>query len=142
MIFDLTKLKTPMTALPQLKLLINLASIDGEVGEKERNYIFNIGRANGLAEVVVEPLFNTQHETIVPTHLDNDQKFNYIVSLVQLMKIDERLYKEEIKYCSLVAAKLGYSKDIIFDLMLHVSASMAETEVKALQELTKKYLTK
>ncbi len=131
-----------MTALPQLKLLINLASIDGEVGEKERNYIFNIGRANGLAEVVVEPLFNTHHETVVPTILDHDQKFNYIVSLVQLMKIDERLYKEEIKYCSQVASKLGYSKEIIFDLMLHVSASMAETELTALQELTKKYLTK
>lgn len=131
-----------MTALPQLKLLINLASIDGEVGEKERIYIFNIGRANGLAEVVVEPLFNTRHETIIPTDLNHDQKFNYIVSLVQLMKIDERLYKEEIKYCAQVAAKLGYSKEIIFDLMLHVSATMAETEVKALQELTKKYLTK
>lgn len=131
-----------MTVLPQLKLLINLASIDGEVGEKERNYIFNIGRANGLAEVVVEPLFYTSHETIVPTNLDSDQKFNYIVSLVQLMKIDERLYKEEIKYCSQVAAKLGYSKDIIFDLMLHVSVAMPETEVKALQELTKKYLMK
>jgi uncharacterized tellurite resistance protein B-like protein len=131
-----------MTALPQLKLLINLAGMDGEVGEKERNYIFNIGRANGLAEVVVEPLFNTHHETIIPTNLDSDQKFNYIVSLVQLMKIDGRLYKEEIKYCSRVAAKLGYTKEIIFDLMLHVSATMAETEVKALRELTKKYLTK
>ncbi len=131
-----------MTALPQLKLLINLARIDGEVGEKERNYIFNIGRANGLAEVAVEPLFEIYHETIVPTDLDSDQKFNYIVSLVQLMKIDERLYKEEIKYCSQVASKLGYSKEIIFDLMLHVSATMAEAEVKALQELTKRYLTR
>lgn len=131
-----------MTALPQLKLLINLARIDGEVGEKERTYIFNIGRANGLAEVVVEPLFEKQHEVIVPTNLNSDQKFNYIVSLVQLMKIDERLYKEEIKYCSQVAARLGYSKEVMFDLMLHVSESMAEAEVKALQELTKKYLTK
>lgn len=131
-----------MTALPQLKLLINLARIDGEVGEKERKYIFNIGRANGLAEVVVEPLFEKLHEIIVPTNLNNDQKFNYIVSLVQLMKIDERLYKEEIKYCSQVAAKLGYSKEVMFDLMLHVSEAMAEAEVKALQELTKKYLTK
>jgi uncharacterized tellurite resistance protein B-like protein len=131
-----------MTALPQLKLLINLAGIDGEVGEKERNYIFNIGRANGLAEVAVEPLFNANHETIIPSDLDNNQKFNYIVSLVQLMKIDERLYKEEIKYCSQVASKLGYSKEIIFDLMLHVRATMADAEVKTLQELTKKYLTK
>ena len=130
-----------MTALPQLKLLINLARIDGEVAEKERNFIFNIGRANGLAEVVVEPLFEKQHEVILPTTLSNDQKFNYIVSLVQLMKIDERLYKEEIKYCSQVAAKLGYSKDIMFDLMLHVSATMAEAEIKTLQEMTKKYLS-
>lgn len=125
----------------QLKLLINLARIDGEVAERERNYIYNIGRANGFAEVVVEPLFEKQHEVIIPAHLTPDQKFDYIVSLVQLMKIDERLYKEEIKYCSLVAAKLGYNKDVMFELMLNVkSATMQPDEMAALKSLTSKYL--
>lgn len=131
-----------MTHLTQLKLLINLAQIDGEVGEKERNYIFNIGRANGLAEIVVEPLFGSSHALIVPDNLNNAQKFDYIFSLVQLMKIDERLYQDEIRYCSKVAAKLGYDEAVMFDLMLHVRAVMEVNELDALKKLTEKYLSK
>lgn len=131
-----------MTHLAQLKLLINLAQIDGDVGDKERNYIFNIGRANGLAEVVVEPLFGQTHAMIIPDNLSNGQKFDYIFSLVQLMKIDERLYQDEIRYCSRVAAKLGYDDAVMFDLMLHVRAVMEANELDSLKQLTEKYLSK
>lgn len=127
-------------ALAQLKLLINLAQIDGEVGEKERNYIYNIGRANGVAEIVVEPLFAQRHDLIVPDNLKNNEKFDYIFSLVQLMKIDERLYKEEIRFCSKVAARLGYEEAVMFDLMLHVREAMEMNERDSLKKLTEKYL--
>lgn len=127
-------------ALPQLKLLINLARIDGGVGEKEEKYIYNIGAANGLPNETIRPLFSEKHELIVPTDLDDDQKFNYIFSLVQLMKIDERLYKEEIRYCSRVASKLGYNEAVMFDLMLHVRSVMQENEMEELRKLTARYL--
>src|SRR4051812_975249 len=107
-------------ALDQLKLLINLAFADGGVAEREEKFIYNIGAANGLSAESVQPLFNSSHEVIVPNDLTNDQRFNYIFSLVQLMKIDERLYKDEIRYCSQVASKLGYNEAVMFDLMLHV----------------------
>ena len=129
-------------AITQLKLLITLAQIDGEVGEKERNYIFNIGRANGLAEAVVEPLFSKSHELVIPDNLSKGEKFDYIFSLVQLMKIDERLYQDEIRYCSKVAAKLGYDEAVMFELMLHVRAIMEKNEMDALKKLTEKYLSK
>lgn len=129
-----------MSHIAQIKLLINLASIDGEIAEKERSYILNIAHANDIKPSEILPLFNHSHEVIIPGGLNDREKFNYIFSLVQLMKIDERLYREEIKYCSSVAAKLGYNEGVMFDLMLHVSSSMAEAEVQALEELTKKYL--
>ena len=128
--------------LHQIKSLINLASIDGEIAERERSYILNIGHANDIKPGEIIPLFTSTHEEIVPSDLSNDQRFKYIFSLVQLMKIDERMYREEIKYCSHVAARLGYKEQVMFDLMLHVSATMAEAEVKALEELTQKYLKK
>lgn len=125
----------------QMKLLINLARIDGEVAEKERSYIRTIGIANGLTTDRIEPLFEQRHELIVPTGLSVDQKFEYIFSLVQLMKIDERMYKEEILFCSKIAAKLGYNEEVMFDLMLHVrGAAMEEDEMAALKSLTAKYL--
>jgi hypothetical protein len=127
-------------ALPQLKLLINLAYIDGGVGEKEEKYIYNIGAANGIDAETIRPLLKSSHELIVPNDLNNDQKFNYIFSLVQLMKIDQRLYKDEIVYCSKVAAKLGYHDTVMFDLMLHVKEAMGPNELDDLKNLTAKYL--
>lgn len=130
-----------MPAIAQMKLLINLSQIDGVVADQERTYIQNIGRANGLSEEDVDRLFEQRHPLIVPGDLSEDDKFNYIFSLVQLMKIDERMYKEEILFCSKIAAKLGYDQQVMFDLMLHVrTAAMEKDEVMALQELTRKYL--
>ena len=58
------------------------------------------------------------------------------------MKIDERLYSEEIKYCAKVASKLGYNEQVLVDLMLHVKpTSMSTDDVSALRELTRKYLS-
>jgi uncharacterized tellurite resistance protein B-like protein len=134
-------LTSRMALLQQMKLLINLARIDGEVAERERSYIRNIGLANAFANADIEPLFEQRHDLIVPDDLTADQKFTYIFSLVQLMKIDERMYKEEIMFCSKIAAKLGYSQDVMFELMLHVrGASMAQDEMTALKKLTEKYL--
>src|SRR6478609_2553554 len=130
-----------MEKLSQIKLLINLARIDGEVAEKERAYIYTIGGANGISESVIKPLFSQDHEIIVPTKLTKDQKFDCIFSLVQLMKIDERLYKKEIQYCAKVTSKLGYSQNALFDLMLHVKATTASPdEVEALKKLITKHL--
>lgn len=128
--------------LHQIKSLINLARIDGEIAEREQSYILNIGHANDIKPSEILPLFNSDHREIIPEGLTDDQRFKYIFSLVQLMKIDERMYREEIKYCSHVAARLGYNEHVLFDLMLNVSATMAEAEVKALEDMTKKYLTK
>lgn len=127
-------------ALAQLKLLINLARVDGKVVEKERDYISNIGKANGIAADQIDPLFAVEHDLIIPDNLSPEQRFDYIFSLIQLMKIDERLYKDEIRYCARVASKLGYDQAIIFDLMLHVREMMESHELDELRKLTAKHL--
>lgn len=129
-------------ALEQLKLLVNLARIDGDVAEKERKYIATIGLANNVSAEDISTLFDKNHELVVPANLSAEQRFSYIFSLVQLMKIDERLYKDEIQYCSKVASKLGYDETVMFELMLHVRSAMAAGEMQILRKLTEKYLSK
>jgi hypothetical protein len=130
-----------MPALTQMKLLINLAKIDGRVADREKNYIINIGRANGLYPDELNPMFDQPYESIVPDNLTAAEKFDYIFSLVQLMKIDERMYKEEIIFCANIASKLGYHKEVMFDLMLHVkSRKMSESEIASLMKMTEKHL--
>ena len=109
-----------MASIQQLKLLINLARVDGEVAEKERQYILNIGQANHLLVAEILPLFSSEHPMVVPQNLSEEQTFDYIFRLVQLMKIDEKIYKDEIKYCAKIAATLGYREEVMFELMLKV----------------------
>ena len=130
-----------MASIQQLKLLVNLARVDGEVAEKERQHIINIGQANHLLVAEILPLFSGDHPTEVPKNLSEEEKFDYIFKLVQLMKIDEKLYKEEIKYCAQVAATIGYREEVLFDLMLKVKTTvMGNEEMESLRKLTATYL--
>ena len=117
-----------MSALAQLKLLISLAQIDGKVAERERNFITNIGKSNDLLTDQIETLFDQRHALIVPADLTDDQKFEYLFSLVKLMKIDERMYKEEMLFCSKIAENLGYENQVMFELLLHVKAGAMEKD--------------
>lgn len=132
-----------MHPITQMKLLISLAQADGQVTEREKNYIINIGRANGIFPDQINPLFQREHEVIVPNDLNPNEKFDCIYSFVQLMKIDERMYQEEIRFCSTIAVKLGYDREVLFELMLHVKGTdMAASEKDKLKEFTSKFLTK
>jgi|SRR5688572_16525104 hypothetical protein len=130
-----------MSALNHLKLLISLAQIDGKVAERERNFIITIGKANDIGTDLIQPLFDQRHELVVPPDLTDDQKFEYLFSLVQLMKIDERMYKEEMLFCAKIAENLGYTKDVMFELLLHVTGRVMEKdEMINLKEVTQRFL--
>lgn len=130
-----------MRALDHMKLLINLAQVDGDIANRERNYIINIGKANGLFADQITPLLQQQHPIIIPNGLSVDEKFDCIYTLVQLMKIDERMYQEEIRFCSSIAVKLGYKQEVLFELMLRVkSYDLNENDMKRLKEVTASYL--
>lgn len=132
-----------MNDLARMKLLINLAKADGHVADKEKNHLINIGRANGIYPDEIYPLFTQKHDVLVPENLSDDQKFDLIFNLIQLMKLDERMYREEIAFCGQVAARLGYDKQVMFELLTHVkSRGMQPGEMNTLKEITQKFLNK
>jgi hypothetical protein len=130
-----------MNDLSRMKLLINLAKADGLVADKEKNYLINIGRANGIYPDEIYPLFTQNHEVLVPENLSDDQKFDLMLSLIKLMKLDERMYREEINFCGQVATRLGYNKQVMFELLARVrSGGMEATEVDALKRIIQNFL--
>ncbi|HTE34532.1 MAG TPA: hypothetical protein VK666_29340 [Chryseolinea sp.] len=130
-----------MLVLNQMKLLISLAQIDGVLAPKERNYITNIARANNIYPDQIEPLFEKTHHLVLPQDLTNDEKFNYLFSMVQLMKIDERMYKEELMFCRKMAEHLGYEPQALFELLLNVKTGpMSDQETDGLKQLVQQYL--
>lgn len=130
-----------MIVLEQLKLLVNLARKDGDMAPQERAYITSIGKAHGFPESAVETLFYGNHETFIANQLSNDQRFEYLFSLVRLMKLDEKLYQEEIKFCAATAARLGYRPDVMFELLTNVkSKEMDKAEIESLKKIASNYL--
>lgn len=130
-----------MRDLDEMKLLISLAQIDGIVAPRERNFIINIGHANNIAAEQIEPLFDKRHSLAIPENLSQDQKFSYLFNLVRLMKIDERMYKEELLFCTKIASGLGYEKEAMVELLLHVkSGGLPDEEMGDLKLKIQKYL--
>jgi uncharacterized tellurite resistance protein B-like protein len=130
-----------MIILEQLKMLVNLAMIDGSMAEKEKTFIKKIGVAHGFPESSVETLFYNQHELIMPDKLTADQKFNFALSLFQLMKLDEKLYQPEIKFCGSMMEKLGYKKEVVGEFMLSAKSEvMTADEIDSLKRKTASYL--
>lgn len=130
-----------MTAIEKVKLLVSLARIDGTIADREKKYITTIGLANGVSAKEMEEIVERRHEIIVPADLSDSGKFDCLFHLVQLMKIDERMYREELLFCSTIAEKLGYRKEVMFDLMLHVSPhAMDDAAKQKLETETRKYL--
>lgn len=106
-----------MDTSQQLKTLIELAKVDGELSEKERHYIISIGQANHLMVAEILALFNAQSDTVQNLVADGDKEA-LLFQLVKLMQIDEKVYKAEIRYCAQVAARLGFKEEAVFELML------------------------
>lgn len=132
---------TRAIALRKIKLLVSLAQIDGAVAKAEVQFIIRIGAAMGLKESDIEPLFERVHALVLPGDLSHEEKFDHLLLMVQVMKSDEKMFKEELLFCRKLAVHLGYTEQALFDLLLHATpAEMTESEVSTLRESINKYL--
>ncbi|HRI80572.1 MAG TPA: hypothetical protein PLR06_13650 [Cyclobacteriaceae bacterium] len=129
-----------MESIDKIKHLVNLAAVDGEVTEAEKQFILNIGVANHMLVPEILPLFTTTHPMIVFSDLTMDQKFEYILLLMQLVKIDAKLYREELLYCARIINKLGYREQVLFELLDRVSTEMTSSQLEDLRKKTDAYL--
>lgn len=126
-------------ALKKLKLLISLAQIDGAIAAEERQFVLNLGKANGLSERDVDELLDRFHALVVPEDLSDDERFVYLLSMVQLMKADDKMFKEELLFCKKMAEVLGYRSEVLVDMLLHVTADMSAEQEQRLKEKAKQH---
>lgn len=104
-------------SLANLKLLVNLAWVDGNITDIERQYIFHIGKANGVQEKMIEKLLNDPPHDVDFETLSDQEKNDILTSLVSLMKLDSKLFGPEIRYCTSIAEKMGFESDSIHKLL-------------------------
>ncbi len=100
----------------ELSLMIQLAISDNELAEREEKLIYSLGKLNGVSEEEIKHLIKNP-EPIGPVEaLSNDEKFQYLYMVIQMMKVDGQIFKSEIEFCRNLAEKLGFKKGVVGEL--------------------------
>ncbi|MBS1508797.1 MAG: TerB family tellurite resistance protein [Bacteroidetes bacterium] len=125
----------------QLNVLINLAASDNTVAEKEAKVIHMIAKANGISKDEVDAMMKKPQAIGDLSSLTEDQKFENLYHLIQLMKSDGQVFKSEIHFCEQVAEKLGYKKGVVAELSSRIYSDPTITsDRKLLMDRAHKFL--
>ena len=125
-----------------LNVLIQLAASDNQVAEKEAKLIQMIGISNGMSKEEIDTMMKNPSRPIGDlTLLTDDQKFEHLYHVVQLMKVDGQVFKSEIVFCEDIANRLGYKKGVIGELSSKIFSDPSITADRdMLKKKTQKYL--
>ena len=128
------------TIKAQLSTLIELAKIDGEFDGQEKLHILMLVRANGLSEIEIKDIVKNPVPMPDVNLLSSDDKFDYLFNIIQLMKIDQEVYKSEIHHCEKLAEKLGFKTKVVSAISSQVySDPSISADIDALKKAVKKY---
>lgn len=129
-----------MSIKSKLSVLVQLANIDDDFAGEEKDLIYMIGKANGVSEEEINAMVENPEPIPPLSTLTEDDRFEYLYHLVQLMKIDSQVYLSEIKFCEELAEKLGFKKNVIADLSAKIYSDPTITaNVTALKRAVKKH---
>lgn len=125
-------------------MLIQLALADNNMAESESSMIYMIGKANKIKEAEIDQMIDDHlHKNPVKVEfqvLTDEQRFEYLYNVVQLMKIDSEVYLSEIRYCEKMAEKLGYQKGVVKEISSKIYADPAITSDRSvLMEMASKF---
>jgi uncharacterized tellurite resistance protein B-like protein len=101
----------------QLNILIQLAEADKHFAKIEREMIFKIARERNFPEDSVNDLIKNPEPIDSLGALSNDQKFEYLMSAIEMIFADQNVFESEIIFCKNIAIKLGFKKNVIDYIM-------------------------
>ncbi len=130
-----------MDVSDQLSVLVHLSRIDQFVAPAESKLIHYIGALNGMSKHQIDAIID--HPKAIPSleGLTEDDRLDYLLNTVQLMKVDGRVFKSEIDFCEKIAMKLGYNPGVIAALSQYTYADPEISSSKSyLREVAKKHL--
>ena len=129
-----------MSIKSKLSVLVQLANIDDDFAGEEKDLIYMIGKANGVSEEEINAMVENPEPIPPLSTLTEDDRFEYLYHLVQLMKIDSQVYLSEIKFCEELAEKLGFKRNVIAELSARVYSDPTITsDVASLKRAVKKH---
>lgn len=119
----------------QLNILIQLAEADKHFAKSERELIFRIAKERKFPDEVVANLIKNPEPIESLGALSTDQKFEYLMSCIDLVFADQNVFESEVLFCKNIAIKLGFKKAIIdYFVENYQQKTKEELRVIALEE--------
>jgi len=115
----------------QLNILIQLAEADKHFAKIEREMIFKIAKDRNFPEHEVNELIKNPEPVDSLGALSPDQKFEYLMSSIELVFVDQNVFESEIIFCKNIAIKLGFKKGVI-DYFVENYGKKTRQEFKAI----------
>ncbi len=127
--------------LNQINILINLAASDNKVNDHESRILEIIARVNGVTKETFSELLAHPKPIDNLNTFSEDQKFEILYLMIQLMKADGQVFKSEITFCERIAERLGYHPGVIAELSTGIFSNPSITsDRKILLETANGYL--
>ena len=119
---------------PRLKILVQMAKVDGQADESELEVIRKIGASNNLTDMDVEKAIEEAEASDTVSGLEDfskEEKMELLYNLMLVMKADGIVHKEEMKFCLGVIKKLGFDENVLFEL---ISNTLVDDKAETSQE--------
>jgi uncharacterized tellurite resistance protein B-like protein len=113
-----------------LNILIQLAQADKHFAKAEREMIYSLAKENGISEEIVNEIIKNPEPIDPMGTLTQEQKFNYLFSIIDLIFADHNIFESEKVFCKAIAMKLGFRKDVI-DFFITQYGKSTQEEMKA-----------
>ncbi len=97
----------------KLNILIQLAEADKHFAKSEREMIFKIAKFRQFPEDVVNALIRNPEPIDTLGALSIDQKFDYLISCIDLIFVDQKIFESELIFSRGIAIKLGFKKNVV-----------------------------
>lgn len=113
----------------QLNILIQLAEADKHFAKAEREMIFKIAKDRNFPEETVNDLIKHPEPIDSLGALSTEQKFDYLMSSIDLVFADQNIFESEILFSKNIAIKLGFKKGVV-DFIIDNHSRKSREEMK------------
>jgi uncharacterized tellurite resistance protein B-like protein len=113
-----------------LTALTQLAKVDGSFAETEKSLIMRIGKSNGLTEKQIDEIIASSEGSLDTNALNYDEKFDLLYDAILVMKVDGQVLNEEVKYCEVLAEKLGFELRAVMEMYGEIHPSVKISGLK------------
>jgi hypothetical protein len=102
-----------IVAKSQINVLVQLAHLDKNFADVERDLIFRVGHGHNLTDDEIGTLIQNPQPVGTLGALSPRQKLNYLLDCIELIYADNKVYESELLFCRSLAIKMGLRKSVI-----------------------------